>query len=213
MEAIKSALRNAEKFQPFEGVVSELKGALPWLWEPAFRVGPNEGYFADGHLFGARAGFPEHISAYNVVHEVSHAVEMTLLSSRVWKRRLKRDNYEMRIKSFQDVMGQRCYEPQTMQSTERECRVGGIQKRILEAGGYDTRNFANRYVLVLRHMQDSYFGGRSPTNTPDPKNYTPEQHDWINLRLKLVQEAYGQFDLADIQGRWKQVMDWLAKQD
>lgn len=200
---------NAKTYQDIDAIRKELQQVVPWLFLPGFNIGPNQGYFGDGRLFGACAGLSHHMNTSNVLHEVGHAIEMTLQPTRVWKRRVKQDEFGIAIKTYQDVMGRRYFEPVTMQPTERECRVGGIQLRLLEAAGYDTSEFIEEFVLVMCHMPDSCFGGRSPMNTHDPERYTPDMHDWVNLRTRLVKDAYDQFPLEDIQRRWTKVMTYL----
>jgi len=208
MESVITPKPKAGLFQPVPEIEAELQTTLPWLFHPAFIIGPNEGY--DGRRFGSRAGPSECKSVKNVLHEVSHAIEMSLLPSRIWKRRVKQDMFDMRIRSSVVIGGERYYEPRTMQATERECRVGGIQLRLLEAGGYETEGFLREFVIVLRHMEDWCFGGTSPCNTYG-REYSEDQKRWIQLREDLVMSAYERFSLPDIQGRWDQVMTWLGK--
>jgi hypothetical protein len=136
---------------------------------------------------------------------------MTLLPSRIWKRRVQRPNFEMRIRTQLEVAGQRFYEPITMQATERECRVGGIQLRLLEAGGYDTQEFLQEFALELRFMADWVHGGICPSQPSSPERFNEEERQWVNTRIDLIQQAYEQFSLSDIQDRWDTVISWLAK--
>lgn len=200
---------DADRFQKITAIETELRSTLPWLWAPAFKIGRNEGY--DGETFGARAGPSEAMSAKNVIHEVCHCAEITLLPSRVWKRRVRQPYFEMRIRSYQTIGGERYYEPVTMQATERECRVGGMQLRLLEAGGYETRGFVESFALTLKYMSDWYMGGDCPLNAHDPEKYTEEQQKWLDARIALVRAAYDEYPLADIQERWSTAMTWLEK--
>jgi hypothetical protein len=202
-------LKDAERFQTVDAIQAELQGALPWLWLPAFRIGENEGY--DGRQFGTRAGPMDAKNSYNVLHEVGHAVEMTLLSSRIWKRRVQRPEFEMRIITHLEIGGRRYAEPVTMQATERECRVGGIQLRMLEAGGYDTKEFLQEFALTLRFVADWAHGGSCPTQPRAVERFDTEERRWLDTRISLVQQAYEQFSLPDVQDRWATVMSWLAK--
>jgi len=202
-------LRDCEALQSLDDIVAELKATLPWLWHSQFNVGPHQGYHGDTRTFGACAGFSYHLRTYNVLHEVAHAIEMTLLAPDVWHERITQDDFGMQIMSYQDVMGERIFEPMTMQPSKRECRVGGIQLRLLEAGGYDTSDFVEKYVVTLKYMADSHFGGSCPLNTPDPANYNDKQKKWVAVRTKAVMAAYEAFTLDDIQSRWNQVMDRL----
>lgn len=199
---------DAARYQPITDIETELRTTLPWLWQPAFKINRHEGY--DGSAFGARAGPWESVATRNVLHEVSHAVELTLLESENWRSRLLEPNFDMRIRSYQDIGYQRIYEPLTLQATKRECRVGGIQLRLLEAGGYDTSTFVDSYVLILRHMADSLYGGSCPLNTPRRADYNRKNWKWVAKRTQWVHDAYHQFSLAEIQERWAEVMAWLG---
>jgi hypothetical protein len=202
-------LRDCETLQPLEDIINELKTTHSWLWHPHFKVGPNQGYDGYTRMFGACAGFSYHLRAYNVLHEVAHAIEMTLLPQEDWHERILLDDFGMQILSYQDVMGQRIFEPMTMQPSKRECRVGGIQLRLLEAGGYDISDFVEKYVVTLKYMADSHMGGSCPLNTPDPAKYNDKQKQWVAVRTKAVMAAYEAFTLDDIQSRWNLVMDRL----
>lgn len=200
---------SADENQSIAEVANVLRERLPWLWEPAFKIGAHEGY--DGRSFGARAGTLENVNLKNVLHEVSHAVELTLLPTRVWKRRIKRAQYELRIKSYNDLFGQRYYEPVTMQATERECRVGGIQLRLLEMGDFDTKDFVQDFAITLKYMADYYEGGSCPLNQHDVSKYNEEQRRWLNTRVDLIMKAYNEFTPEIIMSRWHEVMAWLGK--
>lgn len=207
MNETKPPLLNPEAFQSVDAIEATLRDRLPWLWYPAFEIGPNEGY--DGRRFGARAGPLEAKTCSNVLHEVGHAVEMTLLPSRIWKRRVRLPQFELRVRSYLDIGADRYYEPRTMQPTERECRVGGIQLRLLEAGGFATASFVRNYGITLRYMADWWFGGSYPSHPQEPqKRWSTEERRWLDLRKSLVRKAYKQFTLPDIQKRWEAVMTW-----
>lgn len=200
---------NAARYQSITDIEAELRAVLPWLTRPGFRINTHEGF--DGSAFGARAGPRESISAVSVIHEVSHALEMTLLPEAVWKRRVRRPQFDMRIRSYQDIGFERIYEPVTLQATKRECRVGGIQLRLLEAAGYDTSTFIERYVLSLKYMADCIYGGRCPLNVSDRARFTKKHWKWIAKRTQWVHDSYNQFSLAELQDRWATVMDWIAR--
>jgi hypothetical protein len=194
--------------QTLPAIELELRERLPWLWQPAFKINRCEGY--DGESFGARAGFYDDLNVLNVLHEVSHACEMTLLPTHVWRRRVKQTTWGLRIKSFNTVGGERYYEPATLQATERECRVAGIQLHLLEMGGYDTFGFCEDMVIALKYMDDAYFGGDTILNAHEPEKYTAGNKEWVALRRALIEAAYRAFTKEDIQERWSSVMSWLA---
>lgn len=188
----------------------QLRERLPWLWTPGFNIARIEGY-APG-VFGARAGTFD-ASAYNVLHEVAHAIEMVKSEPTQWKRRLGKSNFGMRIKSFQTIGGERYYDAVTMQATQRECRVGAIQLHLMEAGGYDSNSFVRRYVEVLKYMADSCFGGDSILNAHVPEKYTPGQQEWVRVRTQLLQEAYAQYTQESVQDLWATISKHLAKKE
>lgn len=202
-------LINAEKKQSLKAIRSDLQERLPWLIQPGFYIGRHEGY--DGRAFGARAGPHDNINTKNVLHEVAHAVELTLLPTKVWKRRIKYPQYNMKVKSFVTVMGERYYEPVTMQATERECRVGGIQLRLLEMGDYQTKDFTEEFTITLKYMADYYMGGSCPLNTPDPADYDEQQQLWFDTRVALIKQSYDRFTPQEITERWSSVMTFLNK--
>lgn len=193
-----------------EDLALQLRERLPWLWAPGFNIACIEGYRPG--VFGARAGTLD-ANAYNVLHEVAHAIEIVNSDPQRWKRRLGQSDYGMRIKSYQTIAGERYYEPVTMQATERECRVGAIQLHLLQAGGYATESFVQRYVVVLKYMADSCFGGSSILNARDPAKYTPAQQEWVRTRTQLLEAAYAQYTPQSIQDIWSEVTKVLAKKN
>lgn len=200
---------SASTKQPIYKIKAEISERLPWLVHPAFKIGRHEGYSGDS--FGASAGLIDNTTSKNVLHEVAHAVEITRLPQRIWRRRVKHAQFEMRVKSYNEVLGDRYYEPVTMQATERECRVGGIQLRLLEMGDYDTEGFVEDFVITLKYMADYYMGGSCPLNTHDPADYTDEHKRWIKTRTDLVLQAYNEYTPEVIQQQWSEVMGWLGR--
>lgn len=202
---------DADTKKPFEAIAVELRERLPWLWTPGFAIARIEGY--EPGFFGCRAGFHDSLSAYNALHEISHAIEMVKSEPTQWKRRLGQSNFGMRIKSFQTVMGERYYEPVTMQATQRECRVGAIQLHLLQAGGYNCDNFKTDFVEVLKYMADSYYGGDSISNAHEPEKYTAGQKKWVNTRAKIIEKEYKTYTPESIQLAWQEVSKHLSKKD
>lgn len=202
---------DADRKQSFEAIAIELRERLPWLWTPGFAIAKIEGY-EPGH-FGCRAGLYDSLNAYNALHEVSHAIEMVGSEPDKWKRRLGQSNFGMRIKSFQTVMGERYYEPETMQATQRECRVGAIQLHLLQAGGYTHENFKTHFVEVLKYMADSYYGGDSILNAHEPEKYTAGQKKWVKARMKIIEQEYKKHTPESIQQVWGDISKHLAKKD
>jgi hypothetical protein len=198
-----------EKKQSMDGIQLEMATRLPWMWHPAFKIGDFDGY--DGRSFGARAGTDENLNVYNVLHEVAHAIEMTLLSKSAWKRRILIPSFDMRIKTSQVVMGTRYFEPATLQATERECRVGGIQKHLMEMGGYNTRRFESKFIRTLQYLPDSFFGGENIMGSHHVSDYSKKQKLWIKTRSDILKNSYKNFNQEDISMRWKAIMKHLGK--
>ena len=201
----------AERKQTIEEVAIELRERLPWLWTKGFAIARIEGY--EPGVFGSRAGTFDNINVYNVLHEVSHAIELVASEPTMWKRRLGQPNFGMRIKSYQTVAGERYYEPVTMQATQRECRVGAIQLHLLQAGGYKHEDFKKDFVEVLKYMADSYYGGDSILNAHDPAKYTRGQKQWVAARTRIIESEYKKYTPASIESVWGDVAQYLAKKD
>ena len=202
---------SADIQKSMDAIAIELRERLPWIWQEGFALSRIEGY--EPGVFGCRAGFLEDLSAYNALHEISHAIELVDSSPTRWKHRLNESNHGIRIKSFQTVLGDRYYEPVTMQPTERECRTGALQLHLLRDAGYSTDTFIEKFVKSLQYMSDSCFGGDSIMNTSDPKKYTPAQKEWVNIRTALIHESYANNSIENIQDTWSRVCQHLARKD
>lgn len=202
----------ASRKQSLAAIAQELQSRLGgYLQVPGFAIGRHEGYRPGS--FGARAGFQDDMSAQNVLHELAHAVELLHSSPTQWKRRLGFDNFNLRIRSYQTVAGQKYYEPVTTQSTERECRVGAIQLHLMEQAGYDTSDFTRSFVRSLRYMSDSYLGGDSILNTESSLDYTPQQQQWVALRTMWVESQYAQHSAQSIRADIALVCEHLSKKN
>ena len=200
---------DAERKQTLNAVAIELRERLPWLWTPGFSIGRIEGY--EPGIFGTRAGTFDNINSYNALHEIAHAIELVKSEPTAWKRRLGVTSFGMRIKSYQTIAGKRYYEPETLQATQRECRVGAIQLHLLQAGGYKDDDFKTHFVETLKYMADSYLGGASILNAHDPAKYTSENKTWVNLRTTLIDQEYKKHTPESIQTTWLEVSHHLAK--
>ena len=200
---------HADKKQSFEAICIELRERFPWLWTPGFNVGAIEGYIPG--VFGCRAGPHENLNVYNVLHEVSHAIELLKSEPSAWTRRLRKTSFGMRIKSYQTIGGVRYHEAETMQATQRECRVGAIQLHLLQAGGYRNNKFKNDFIETLKYMADSHLGGDSILNAHDPKKYMTGQKQWFSTRLNLIEHEYKVYTPESIKLAWAKVSHQLAK--
>lgn len=190
---------------PLAPLKAELEARLPWLFQPAFALGDFTGYNGS---FGVRSG-PCKGSLFAITHEVAHAIEITLLPARQWRRRLRMRDFNMRVRGIVVVGNQHIFEAQTMEATMREIRTGAIQYWLLKSAGYDVTHFVNYTVSLMRHMADCDHGeGSCPINVPK-SGYTPAQAHWIAARTALLNEAIAAADLTDIQARWGKVMSWL----
>lgn len=161
---------------------------LPWQSDFPVHFDESEGYRGNG-VIGARTGPMDCLDFENVAHEMAHAIEI-LECGRASA--LARSGWGLRIKSSLEVMGEVFYEPTTMQATEREARVCGIQLRILEAVGHpDAEGFIERHASVLeRFMPDYVFGGKS-------------SEERVATRMRLIKDAYHQWPLARVQAAWR----------
>lgn len=184
--------------------VTDIKSAilikLPWLAHSTFNIGDHVGY---NGTFGASD--TSKCDVFCALHELSHAVELTRLNSRIWKRRLGRHDFELRVRTAFWVFGVFCREPKTLQISDREAVVGGIQLRLLEAMGYDVSTFVPRYAMLMSRLADNYLGpGTAPYNA-SAAQHSPEHLAWLNGRAAMVQKAYQDWPLDRIQRAWAAV--------
>jgi hypothetical protein len=101
---------------------------LPWIETAPVFYDASEGYAANG-VMGAKAGPWDSLDFENVAHEMAHAIEI-LECGRT--RAFLRPQWGLDIKTKIHIGHQVFREPVTMQATEREARVCGIQLRLLE---------------------------------------------------------------------------------
>jgi hypothetical protein len=160
---------------------------LPWL-KKSLKIGAFEGYDGKG-TFGFRLAGSDFFS--HVAHEVAHALEIVGTGR---EKHLFSDHWGMDIKSTIEVAGIPYKEPQTLQATERECRVVGIQKRIMEMAGDPNAEALTGYMahILLKWMPDWIFGGR-------------EKAERLQTRYDLIEIAYKAWDEERIVKAWEQV--------
>jgi hypothetical protein len=173
-------------------IVTERLAHLPFINGSNLKFDRREGYLGDG-VFGYAAG--PSLEFENLAHEMSHAIDC-VVQNRL--HRLRRPNWGIHIKSFQDIMGRRYFEPVTMQPTELECRVVGYQKHIMEiaddpAAATITETMAD---TLHRYMCDHYMGGK-----------TDEER--IQTRADLIEKAYHSITKSDISAIWSRVSQIL----
>jgi hypothetical protein len=191
-------------------VEAALKDALPWLWSRSFRIGPNQGF--DGRIFGCLSGPEDRPNAYssvNVLHEVSHAIELTTMPQRVWRRRVKKPDFELGYKTYCFINDQFIYEAQTPQASQRECRVAGIQLHLMQAGGLDTNGFVEDFIFSLKNMKDAIFFGMPPDNCSSKTQFNAKHHRWFDTREEWISHAYRSTSIGEIRARWADVAAWM----
>jgi hypothetical protein len=168
-----------------------------WIEQPGFCFEPGLEGFRD-FKFGGRAGpfDVDSISVDNLAHELAHAVE---LPSTLY-RRISEAGWGFRIKSGLTIGGVYYEEARTLQATEREARVFGIQWHILESAGHTIGpDWAQaKAKLLADFMPDWVFGGDSAEAR-------------IACRAKLIQDAYRDTNLEEIQHRFAKFCAYLQK--
>lgn len=161
---------------------------LPWQDTHPVSFDGSEGYKGAG-VFGARTGPIDSISFKNVAHEMAHAIEI-MECGRVSA--LSQDGWGLRVKSTVNIAGIDYEEPMSMQATEREARVCGIQLRILEIVEHPgLMGFASRQATILaKFMPDWVFGGSTEK----------ERHA---SRARLIEESHRQWPAARVAAAWR----------
>lgn len=170
----------------------------PWVtrWEALGLQAPRhdgrEGYLGDGVL-GCRAG--PHTRFENLAHEMAHAIEV-LGSGQ--PSRLKKDSWGMTLNKV-TVMNQTFDDPMTMQPTQRECRVAGIQRRILEMVEAPRQHgFTSRIAQALHDfMPDYHHGG-------------PTAAARLQTRRRLIRKSYDAWPASRVMEQWAVVMATLS---
>lgn len=168
-----------------------------WILQPGFNFDPALEGFRD-FKFGGRAG-PldfDSVDVENLAHEIAHAVE---LPSTLY-RRISEAGWGFRVKSGITIGGIYYEEPRTLQATEREARVFGIQRHILESAGQAIEpGWAEaKAKLLADFMPDWVFGGGSAEKR-------------IAYRAKLINKAYKDTSLPEIQQRFSKFCVYLKK--
>lgn len=136
-------------------VCSSIRGrilrVLPKV-HPAFQWSMEIQGYSD-YTFGACAG--PACGFGNLAHELAHAVEF---GAKNFNDRAPSGYFVFHVPSV-EVLGVVCREPMTNQASMRECRVAGIEKRILREAGYkiDDTLFAEYYCRLLNHLPDSLY--------------------------------------------------------
>lgn len=133
-----------------QAVIAGRLSRLAFSDHPALRWSlKTEGY--KDLSFGARAGPGAGFS--NLCHEIAHAVEF---GADQFRTRVVSGHFVFKLPR-QIILGHSVCEPETPQVTLRECRVGGIQKRLLRAAGYriDDETFIDQYLETMSYMPDA----------------------------------------------------------
>lgn len=167
---------------------------LPWAERASVAFDASEGYAGNG-IMGAKAGPWDSIDFENVAHEMAHAIEI-LECGRVSA--LTRPQWGLDIKTQIHIGHQTFREPVTMQATEREARVCGIQLRLLEMVEHPAKKgFVKRHAAVLhRWMPDSIFGGSN-------------EEERLALRERLIKDAFIAWPQARVASAWMRASQTL----
>lgn len=160
---------------------------LPFTKDAPVLFDASEGYSGNG-VMGAKAGPSENINFENVAHEMAHAIEI-IECGRMGA--LKKFQWGLEIKSKIQIGHEVFYEPTTMQPTEREARVCGIQLRILKMVGHPAvKGFEKRHAEVLHSwMPDYCFGGA-------------DEKSRIDIRKRLIEDSHKQWPAARVCAAW-----------
>ncbi len=166
-----------------------LLSRVDWLVVPGFEIGDFEGY--RDFQFGCLAGSSNDLE--NVLHEISHSIELTNTIER-----LAKYNFGLTISTVVDIPGYpRFDEPASTQATERECRVIAIHKRLAEAMGDNTDGFFEYWADILKYSPDSVV--------------VEYKQDGMVAKLKWMAAAYNEFTIDKIEKRWNMVMNFINK--
>jgi hypothetical protein len=168
-------------------IVKERLAQLSFINDANLRYSNHEGYF--NRMFGYAAG--PSLSFDNLAHEMGHAIDCIVVNK---PKRLTQDRWGLSITSYQDIMGERFYEPVTMQATELECRVVGYQKHILEMAGdpYAEEVISIMAKCLMEFMPDWYKGGKT-------------KEEKIKIRTDLILNTYNSISKSDIIDIWSKV--------
>lgn len=125
--------------------------------------------YESGRLtLGMRSGPSQDMT--NVLHELAHLVEIE-------DDRIGSNNWGLRIRRV-EILGRLVIDPQTPQATQRECRVFGIQARMMEAVGipYDMDEF----VDLNKWLPDHYCSDEADQRAWITESY----HNWNLERIR-----------------------------
>ena len=163
---------------------------LPWQDQHPVRFDTSEGYAGKG-VFGARSGPWDCLEFSNVAHELAHAFEIKATKGETF---LSQKSWGLRIRTCLNIGGQYFFEPVTSQATERECRVTGIQRRLMEMVGHPDADklFDYNAGVFLRFMPDWIQGGN---NYDDRKAH----------RLAIMEASYAQWTPQRLMEEWPSI--------
>lgn len=167
---------------------------FPWQATTPVHYDRSEGYRGQGVL-GCRAGPSDELHFENLAHELAHAFE--ILESK-GPEEISKPNWGMRITTELEIGGRIFQEAVTFQATQRECRVGGIQKRLLAMVGHPhAEGLENRLAdTLLRWMPDWHHGGKDETER-------------LAHRRQLILKSFEEWPEERILGAWPQIFEAL----
>lgn len=152
----------------------------------------GESYFGDGRIPCADPSFVE--------HEIAHAIDFHLEDD--LSRRMQLVGWGLEVTQVDTAWGL-FDEPRTMQATERECRVFGmewhIRSQLQERESMDLADWAQNKAEVLhRFMPDWVF----------PLEHSFDQR--IAIRRKLIKQSAEVWNSERLKALWQEVRPQLA---
>lgn len=169
-------------------IVKERLAHLSFINDYNLKYNKHEGYHGNG-IFGYGAG--PCLNFENLAHEMAHAMDCLIQNK---PGRLRKHSWGLQIRSFQEIMGERYYEPLTMQPTELECRVVGYQKHLMEMAADPAAETITETMAdcLYQFMPDYYKGGK-----------TDKQR--IQTRIDLIEKSYNSINKFEIPHIWSRI--------
>lgn len=170
----------------------------PWAerWPHPVRFDASEGYAGAGVL-GCRTGPADSLAFENLAHELAHAFEALDTKG---PKALGLPHWGLRIKTRLQIGSQTFFEPVTFQPTERECRVVGIQRRLLEMAGHPAADgLFDYFARVLTSFMPDWTHGGSTTEAR-----------WATRRA-LMEAAHGAWPEDRVRSQWPTVAAGLEQ--
>ncbi len=164
----------------------------------------------DGTIFiGNRAGpitWPPSFNVSNLVHEMSHLVEIN-------DERMRCYGWGLKLPEVW-VYDRMCVEPTTHQITDRELRVMAYQANVLQyiSASYSVRNL----VGPLEYLADTTFVPMEDGSAPYGENRNRELNgsetkaSQMKWRINEVNRYRKEYTLDRFVSEWRRKMNWLS---